>query len=472
MNNEVNAKELLNDSITKKEKRWTYLVFFLIGIISFPIGYILRFSLGLMIDLAGIWQILLFTLLICSVFFAIGLAVFKKQRQALNSSKAFIASFAGMFFIFVLVSLPALLFFFGPQQDASTSASISLESSNENFTIYVPVLLDENKTVLKMHETPTITGRATTSLIDTEHGKALMISRTGLENYVFNWNEVPGKDIDRFVKWIENAGYAQPGEKLDITKTDTDTTITVLGSITASGRNNLIIQLNKTGVLEFYSISNSETNGGVKFGTNLFNWDEVPGKDTNRFVKWMEGEGHVQPGEKLDISKTDNGRAIKVSGKGTWTYRLNENGDLEFHGVNNNIKQEIRGWPLFFAKMENGNLNIYSGNNEISMNESHEKLKEDSLQRTEEFFRKFTISMSDYTSPESFVNLPQYPESSSMIGAWVYSDTEIEKIRFYFYLDPRNRNNSIALSIGTQGWVHLNKGWQVVNLSRGIMQYD
>jgi hypothetical protein len=59
-----------------------------------------------------------------------------------------------------------------------------------------------------------------------------------------------------------------------------------------------------------------------------------------------------------------------------------------------------------------------------------------------------------------------------MIGAWVYSDTEIEKISFHFYLDPKNRNNSIALSIGTQGWVHLKKGWQEVNLSRGIMQYD
>jgi hypothetical protein len=299
-----------------------------------------------------------------------------------------------------------------------------------------------------------------------------MIGRSGLGNYVFNWNEVPGKDNDRFVKWIENAGYAQQGEKLDITKTDNDTTITVLGSITASGRNNLIIQLNETGVLKFYSISDSETNGGVKFGNYLFNWNEVPGKDNNRFVKWMEGEGHVQPGEKLDIIKTNDGRAITVSGKGTWTYRLDDNGNLEFHGIINNIKQEIMGWPLFFAKMENGNQNIYSGNNEISMNESHEKLKEDSLQRTEEFFRKFTISMSDYTSPKSFVNPSQYPESPSMIGAWVYSDTEIEKISFYFYIDPRNRNNSIALSMGTQGWVHLNNGWQEVNLSRGIMQYD
>ncbi len=126
-----------------------------------------------------------------------------------------------------------------------------------------------------------------------------------------------------------------------------------------------------------------------------------------------------------------------------------------------------------FAKEENGKLNIYSGNNEysgrneISMNESHEKLKEDD-QTSDEFFWRFTISMSNYTSPESFLKPSQYPESSSMIGAWVYSDTEIEKISFYFYLDPKNRNSSIALSINTWEWVHLNKGWQVVNLSKGI----
>jgi hypothetical protein len=56
MNNEINAREVLNDSTTDKEKKWTYLVFFLMGIISFPIGVILSFSLGSMIYLEGIWQ--------------------------------------------------------------------------------------------------------------------------------------------------------------------------------------------------------------------------------------------------------------------------------------------------------------------------------------------------------------------------------------------------------------------------------
>ncbi|MBU3968482.1 MAG: hypothetical protein KKG76_14115 [Euryarchaeota archaeon] len=310
--------------------------------------------------------------------------------------KAFVASFAAIFFIFGLVFWPnsflSLFVFFGPQQDASTSASIYLESGAEKITIYVPVLLDENKNVLKMYENPTITGSATTSLIDTEYGKALKISRSGLGDFLFSWNEVPGKDTGRFVKWLENSGMRRPGEKLEITKTDNSTTITVSGRITASGRNILILRLNEENILEFYNIYD-------------------------------------------------------------------------------NIKQKMEGGDLFFAKEENGYLNIYKGNNEISMKESHEKLKEDE-QTSDEFFRGFTISMSNYVSPESFVKPSQYPESSPRIDAWVYSDSEIEKVRFYFDLDPKNRINRRALSIGTDGWVHLKKGWQVVNLSRRIMNWD
>ena len=110
-------------------------------------------------------------------------------------------------------------------------------------------------------------------------------------------------------------------------------------------------------------------------------------------------------------------------------------------------------------------MNIYSGNNNIDMNESREKLKGDKL-TSDEFFRKFTISMSNYTSPAHFIDMP-YNEYDSKFGAWVYSDSEIEKFSFYFSLDPKNSNiNRIALSIMIDGGrVHLSKGWQVVNLS-------
>jgi hypothetical protein len=288
-----------------------------------------------------------------------------------------------MFFIFVMVwsnSIMGLYFIIVPQQEASTSASISLESSNENFTIYVPVLFDENNTVLKMYETPEIRGnssKVTTAIIDTEYGEALQIRRSGLD-YLFDWDDVPGNDTGRFVKWLEYRGITEQGDKLDIIKNNNGDTLTAY------------------------------------------------------------------------VSRSGYANAIE------YTYRINETKVLE-----------AKETGLFFAKEENGKLNIYSGDIEISMNENHEKLKEND-QTSDEFFRRFTISMSNYTSPESFVNPQQYPESYSMIGAWVYSDTEIEKISFHFYLDPKNRNSSIALSISTQGWVHRNKGWQIVNLSKGI----
>ena len=93
---------MMNDLKNKKDKKWIYLVFFLIGIISFPIGFILSISLGSMINIEWIWQLLLFSFLVYSIFFAIGLAAFKKQPQAYYYLKAFVASFAGMLFIFVM----------------------------------------------------------------------------------------------------------------------------------------------------------------------------------------------------------------------------------------------------------------------------------------------------------------------------------------------------------------------------------
>ncbi len=284
--------------------------------------------------------------------------------------------------------------FYGAQQEASTSASIDIESSAEKFTIYVPVLLDENKNVLKMYENPTITGKVgniTTAIVDTNYGKAFMISKSGLGDYLFDWNEVPGNDTGRFVKWLENRGMAQLGDKLDIRKTDDGRTLTVSGGI------------------------------GYKF--------------------WIDEK------KVLELINT----AV---------------GDTGF----------------FFAKEENGKLNIYSGSIEISMKEKHGVLKED-IQTSYNFFRKFTISMSNYSSPDSFINMTNPyspPEYSPKIDAWIYSDTDVENLRFYFYVDPFNRIDRIALHMSTDGWtgstrspnVHPIKGWNVVNISGGLIAWD
>ena len=429
----ISSKEVrrMNDTI-KQNKWWIYLIFFSIGIVSFIISVVLG-------------NIFFLPLLICSILFAIALYKFKKQsfdfalmafvisfatsslifftgffgggflggafvslypllillvlsaivwiafkeRPLVNFSlKAFVVSFGTIFIIFSAVFMAnsplSLFFFFGAQDDATTSTGISIESSAENITIYVPVLLDENKTVLKMYETPQITGNVSTAIIDTEYGKALMISGSGLGDYLFNWNEVPGKDTDRFVKWLESIG-------------------------------------------------------------------------------------NVQPGEKLDIGKTDNGRAITVSGRSTRIYQLNEKGVLEFYGVDNNEIHEIFGEDLLFTKEENGQLNIYSGKNQISIIEKHGILKEDT-QTFDEFLKGFTISMSNNTSPEHLFQ--QSDGELRNIGVWVYSDSEVEEFSFGYSLDPGSRRQREIISLRTDGRVHLRKGWQVVNLSTFRICWD
>jgi len=487
--------ETVTDTISK-DKWWIYLIFFLIGIFFFFIFIILKglivlpllicsilfalalytfkkqsfvfagrafaisFATSYLIFFIGyfgghfidVWFPLLFYLLILLVFSAISWVAFKEQPLYNFTLKAFVVSFGIFFIIF------SAMFITNYSQDATSSTSIHIESSSENITIYVPVLLDENKTVLKMYENPEITGNVTTAVIDTEYGKALMISGSGLGDYLFNWNEVPGKDTDRFVGWLEETGRVWPGEKLDISKTDDGKVITVSEGTTR------IYQLNETGVLKFYHVGDIGRSGSSE--VYLFNWNEVPGKDTDRFVEWLESKEHVQPGEKLDISKTDDGRVITVSGRSTWTYWLNRNGNLEYQSVEKNVISEMFGQGLFFTKEENGQLNIYAGNNEINMNEEHGILKEDT-QTSDEFLKGFTISMSNYTSPESFI-----PREDRTFDAWVYSDSEVEKVRFHFYLDPNNRIDRRHLSMGTKGWVHLNKGWQVLNLTAGIGHGD
>jgi len=254
--------ETVTDTISK-DKWWIYLIFFLIGIVSFIISVVLgnffllpllicsilfaialykfkkqsfdfalmAFALSIAISTfifftgffgAGFLEgafTSLYSLIILLILSVIALIAFKEQPLVIFSLKAFIVSFGTIFIIFSAVFMAnsplSLLLFFGGQDDATTSTSIHIESSSENITIYVPVLLDENKNVLKMYENPEITGNVTTTVIDTEYGKALMISGSGLGDYLFNWNEVPGKDTDRFVRWLENKGHVQPGEKLD-----------------------------------------------------------------------------------------------------------------------------------------------------------------------------------------------------------------------------------------------------------------
>lgn len=112
-----------------------------------------------------------------------------------------------------------------------------------------------------------------------------------------------------------------------------------------------------------------------------------------------------------------------------------------------------------------------TGKIEIRMNEKHGRLKDEAM---EEFLKKFTISMSNYT--------PSLTPPAT-VDAWVYSDGEVEQLSFSFIVDP---GGGRALSIGTRESVgiapqngavniertSLSKGWQAVKLNAGFLMYD
>ncbi len=119
-----------------------------------------------------------------------------------------------------------------------------------------------------------------------------------------------------------------------------------------------------------------------------------------------------------------------------------------------------------------GRLNRYGEGNDVSFSGQHGLLKED-VQTSDEFFRRFKISMSNYTPSEHFIDSTYYGVDSKVIDAWVYSDNDVDKFGLYFTIDPRNRINRIALSISTEGGgIHLRKGWQIVNLSLQKIAWD
>jgi len=55
----------------------------------------------------------------------------------------------------------------------------SIHVSSRQSTLYVPVLLDDNGKVMEMYHKPAVSGSASATVIDTDHGKALRITGSG-----------------------------------------------------------------------------------------------------------------------------------------------------------------------------------------------------------------------------------------------------------------------------------------------------
>jgi hypothetical protein len=78
--------------------------------------------------------------------------------------------------LIILVLLFLTILFISIADYASSTTSIHVSPDTGEMTLYVPVLLDDRGNVLEMYEHPEVTGNTTTTIIDTEYGKALKIS--------------------------------------------------------------------------------------------------------------------------------------------------------------------------------------------------------------------------------------------------------------------------------------------------------
>jgi hypothetical protein len=88
--------------------------------------------------------------------------------------------------------------------------------------------------------------------------------------------------------------------------------------------------------------------------TYLFSWDEVPGNDNGRLIKYIEQNFYTDWVKTAKIEKTDDGKGIRVSNEENYLLlRLNN------EKTKVNLKIDDGRTAEFLAKTESGTLNIY-----------------------------------------------------------------------------------------------------------------
>lgn len=103
--------------------------------------------------------------------------------------------------IIIILMLLISAFFYIIMPKASYYESIHIKSDSD-MIIYLSVLLNERGNTLEMYENPSITGKATTAIIDTEHGKALKITGSGVIEIKTGqkfFTERTGQEINRML---------------------------------------------------------------------------------------------------------------------------------------------------------------------------------------------------------------------------------------------------------------------------------
>ncbi len=86
----------------------------------------------------------------------------------------------------------------------------------------------------------------------------------------------------------------------------------------------------------------------------LFSWDEIPGNNDERIIKFLKDELKIEWAKTENISKIDDGKTIIVSNKEkSLSLKLND------EKTKVNLKIDDCRVDEFTVKTENGKLNIY-----------------------------------------------------------------------------------------------------------------
>ncbi len=86
----------------------------------------------------------------------------------------------------------------------------------------------------------------------------------------------------------------------------------------------------------------------------LFSWDEIPGKDNERIIEYIEKNFGIDWVKAAKIEKIDNGMTIRVfTENGFLSLKLNDRKNIVTLNINDGRTDK------FTAKMENNRLNIY-----------------------------------------------------------------------------------------------------------------
>jgi hypothetical protein len=133
------------------------------------------------------------------------------------------------------------------------------------------------------------------------------------KQYIFSWHEISGKDKEKLLKFLIDDLGIKWAEKARVNKIDETFQV-----INEEKSIEIKLDKNKNRVIigdQIYTLKIKEENGKLNICKEkfLFCWDDVPGKDCQKFLKFLKDELGINWTEKAKITKTDDKRTIRIS---------------------------------------------------------------------------------------------------------------------------------------------------------------